>query len=85
MNDLDTEIFDIKWSPIHPSVFASGDCEGNIDLWNLSKDTESYLYRKSDESKRSINKIRWSNDGKNLLSGNSNGVVKLWKVDKQFY
>lgn len=84
MNDLQTEIFDIKWSPSHPSVFATGDCEGNIDLWNLGKETEQFIYRKSDESKKSINKLRWSLDGKKLLSGNSNGIVKLWRVDKQF-
>jgi len=85
MIDMSTEIFDIKWSPTHPSVFATGDCEGNIDLWNLSKETETFSFRKPDEMKKSINKIRWSNDGSKLLSGNSNGVVKLWIVDKTFY
>ena len=48
MNDLQTEIFDIKWSPSHPSVFATGDCEGNIDLLNLGKETEQFIYRKTE-------------------------------------
>lgn len=44
INDLDTEVFDIKWSPAHPTVFATGDCDGNIDLWNLAYDTENYQF-----------------------------------------
>ena len=86
MNDLETEIFDVKWSPTHPSVFATGDGLGNLDLWDLSKDTEGPRYWKSDESQRSaINKLWFSNDGKRILTGNSQGVVKLWSVDKSYY
>lgn len=85
MNDMETEIYDVKWSPTHPSVFATADGQGHIDLWDISKETESFRYRKEDPNKRAINKIRWTRDGKKLLSGNSMGVVKLWSVDKEFY
>ena len=33
-------IFDVKWSPIHPAVFASVDAMGKIDVWNINTDTE---------------------------------------------
>ena len=31
----------IKWSPIHPALFASVDGMGRLDLWNLNQDTDS--------------------------------------------
>mmetsp|Transcript_27434 Transcript_27434/g.20585 ORF Transcript_27434/g.20585 Transcript_27434/m.20585 type:complete len:139 (-) Transcript_27434:220-636(-) len=40
-------IYDVQWSPVHPSVFASCDGDGYIDLWDLNKDSESPLTRKS--------------------------------------
>ena len=33
-------VYDVAWSPSHPSLFASGDCAGRIDLWNFNSDTE---------------------------------------------
>ena len=35
-------VFDVKWSPIHPAVFASVDAMGRIDIWNINTDTEVY-------------------------------------------
>ena len=84
MTELEGEIYDMKWSPVHPSVFATSDGKGNIDLWDLSRRTDTYIYRKSEEKEEGINCIRWSNDGKKILTGNSSGVVKLWNVDKEF-
>lgn len=84
MHDSEVEVYDAQWSPVHPSVFATCNGYGQIDLWDITKETEEYRYR-NDADKRAINKIRWSHDGKRLLSGNSNGTVKLWNVDKEFY
>jgi dynein intermediate chain len=84
MYDGEVEVYDAQWSPVHPSVFASCNGYGQIDLWDISKDTEECRYR-LDADKRAISKIRWSHDGKRLLTGNSNGTVKLWNVDKEFY
>ena len=32
---------DVKWNPVNPSIFASGDAEGFIDIWDLTKDIEA--------------------------------------------
>ena len=40
-------VFDVKWSPIHPAVFASADAMGKVDIWNINTDTEvrcNYVY-----------------------------------------
>lgn len=33
-------VMDVKWSPIHPALFASVDTDGRVDLWNINTDTE---------------------------------------------
>lgn len=45
-------VYDVKWSPTHPAVFASVDGEGRLDFWNINSDTEVGLY--------SVNGLPWS-------------------------
>lgn len=33
-------VFDVKWHPNHPAMFASVNGAGKFDLWNLAADTE---------------------------------------------
>lgn len=33
-------MYDVKWSPTHPALFASVDGGAKFDLWNLNADTE---------------------------------------------
>lgn len=39
-------IYDVKWSPVHPSIFASVDGDGYVDLWDINKDVEAPIARK---------------------------------------
>lgn len=39
-------IYDVKWSPVHPSIFAAVDGDGYIDLWDINKDVEAPIARK---------------------------------------
>ena len=39
-------VYDAQWSPTHPSVFASCDAEGYVDIWNINKDIETPVVRK---------------------------------------
>lgn len=36
----DDYVYDVKWSPTHPALFASVDGGAKFDLWNLNADTE---------------------------------------------
>ena len=42
-------LLDAKWSPIHPALFATVDCMGRLDMWNLNNDTEVIVPRKTSE------------------------------------
>ena len=33
-------VYDVKWNPIHPAIFASANGSGNLDVYNLNKDLE---------------------------------------------
>ena len=65
-------VYDAQWSPTHPSVFASCDGEGNIDLWDIVKDIEApYLKHKAEI--HAIHKLKWSMDSRRILTGSAIG------------
>lgn len=33
-------VYDVKWSPVNPAVFATVDGTGTLDFWNLNQETE---------------------------------------------
>eukprot|EP00742_Colponemidia_sp_Colp-10_P005038 GILJ01005383.1.p1 GENE.GILJ01005383.1~~GILJ01005383.1.p1 ORF type:complete len:644 (-),score=93.54 GILJ01005383.1:168-2021(-) len=76
--------YDARWSPAHPSVFASVNGEGHVDMWDLNRDLEAPVARSSSQS-RAYNRIRWALDGRKLATGDSAGSLTVWDVDKAFY
>lgn len=39
-DEADDYVYDVKWHPTHPALFATVDGSGKFDLWNLNTDTE---------------------------------------------
>jgi dynein intermediate chain len=72
---------DVKWSPIHPNVFASCDAEGYVDIWDISTDMESPIVHTRKDT-TALHKLGWSTDGKRLATGGMNGIVSVYGVDK---
>eukprot|EP00922_Rhytidocystis_sp_ex-Travisia-forbesii_P063230 GHVS01094097.1.p1 GENE.GHVS01094097.1~~GHVS01094097.1.p1 ORF type:complete len:481 (+),score=58.83 GHVS01094097.1:92-1534(+) len=70
-------VYDVKWHPNHPAVFASANGEGFIDLWNLNNDWESPVYR-VETGGRAVNRLCWSEDGRRLMSGDGEGNLSVW-------
>ncbi len=75
-------VYDVQWSPTHPSVFASCDGEGYLDIWDINKDIEAPQVHKK-TSNMSINTLKWSLDGKKIAMGDSSGNLSMWNVDKE--
>eukprot|EP00826_Nyctotherus_ovalis_P021344 TRINITY_DN1686_c0_g1_i19.p2 TRINITY_DN1686_c0_g1~~TRINITY_DN1686_c0_g1_i19.p2 ORF type:complete len:275 (+),score=53.84 TRINITY_DN1686_c0_g1_i19:1271-2095(+) len=76
-------VFDVKWSPTHPSVFVSCDIEGYVDVWDLNTDMENpVLHHKKNSA--AIHRLAWSQDGKKLVTGGIGGVVNMYDVDKEY-
>lgn len=80
---------DVKWSPVHPSIFATADEAGGVALFDVER---SYLDAGTPFSRHtfkdavsgftatpSVNRIQWSKDGRQLAAGDIEGSVSVWK------
>lgn len=79
-------VYDVAWSPVHPSIFASADGSGKLALWDLTEETEVSLqvskpHTELDEKASktvALNKLSWSTDGKKLVVGDNAGDVFVY-------
>lgn len=72
-------VYDVAWSPTHPSMFALVDGGGNLDLWNLGADVDAPIARMH-HSKHAANRIAWAPSGTLIASGNSAGTLYIDKL-----
>eukprot|EP00920_Eleutheroschizon_duboscqi_P036615 GHVT01088121.1.p1 GENE.GHVT01088121.1~~GHVT01088121.1.p1 ORF type:complete len:507 (+),score=105.61 GHVT01088121.1:997-2517(+) len=70
-------VWDVRWHPKHPAVFAGANGDGTIDLWNINSNQDDPVFRASNDG-GAINKIVWSSDGRRLISGDARGKVAIW-------
>ncbi|KAJ1822393.1 hypothetical protein GGH91_001933 [Coemansia sp. RSA 2671] len=71
-------VYDARWSPVHPAVFASADGTGRLALWNLNQDME--LPVQWITSGRALNKLAWDRPGRRIAAGGADGVVSVYDV-----
>ena len=75
-------VYDAKWSPVHPAVFASVDGTGSLDLWHLNEDFEMPRH-KVQVSDHAMNRLRWSKDGRHIVTGSTQGHLYLYDVAQE--
>ncbi|XP_042632916.1 cytoplasmic dynein 1 intermediate chain 1 isoform X2 [Cyprinus carpio] len=73
-------VYDVMWSPVHPSLFAAVDGMGRLDLWNLNNDTEVPTASVTIEGAPALNRVRWAAGGKEVAVGDSEGRVWIYDV-----
>jgi len=87
-------VYDARWSPHKPGVFSSVDGAGNVEVWDLTIDTEVPVTRISPEINqsiqrgaymaRSLSKVAWEEkEGKRLAVGGAAGVVTVFEVESE--
>ena len=70
---------DIQFSPTEGTVFASGDCGGNIQIFDTRQKGKSMLCSKAHDT--DVNVISWNKIVTNLLaSGADDGVFSVWDL-----
>lgn len=69
----------MKWSPVHPALFAAVDGSGRLDLWNLNQDTEVPAASIQVEGNPALNKVSWTSTGLQVTVGDNLG--KIWVYD----
>uniref|UniRef100_A0A9J7WVM0 Dynein, cytoplasmic 1, intermediate chain 2a n=2 Tax=Cyprinus carpio TaxID=7962 RepID=A0A9J7WVM0_CYPCA len=76
-------VYDVMWSPVHPALFACVDGLGRVDLWNLNNDTEVPTASMSVEGSPALNRLRWSQSGREIAVGDSEGQIHIYDVGEQ--
>ncbi|CAG5134285.1 unnamed protein product, partial [Candidula unifasciata] len=78
--DNNDYVYDVRWSPIHPALFASVDGEGRLDLWNLNNETEVPTASIVIDGKPALNQCRWHETGHHISVGDNNGRIHVYDV-----
>lgn len=82
-------VYDAKWSPVKPSVFALVDGAGWLELWDISLETEEPVSRITPSQRqdgrtmlsKSLNKVAWEpNEGKRIATGGIDGSLTVFEV-----
>jgi dynein intermediate chain len=80
-------VYDAQWSPVHPSLFCMGDGSGNVDMWNVARDSEAPVYstKLPDTSSTSgetaaVSRIQWNHSGSHVAIGTSTGAICMYTV-----
>lgn len=73
----------MDWNPSNPGLFSSVNNEGYIDLWDLTADVEVPLVQHK-VNKFAINKCKWNRDGSKILTGDSEGIVNVFDLDRKY-
>lgn len=82
-------VYDARWSPIKPSVFALVDGAGWLELWDIAAETEEPVSRITPSTRqdgrvmlsKSLNKVAWEpNDGKRIATGGIDGCLTVFEV-----
>eukprot|EP01056_Protomagalhaensia_sp_Gyna25_P004807 Protomagalhaensia_sp_Gyna_25__4806@NODE_48_length_6292_cov_422_749400_g36_i0_p1_GENE_NODE_48_length_6292_cov_422_749400_g36_i0NODE_48_length_6292_cov_422_749400_g36_i0_p1_ORF_typecomplete_len623_score123_03ANAPC4_WD40/PF12894_7/1_3e02ANAPC4_WD40/PF12894_7/0_0003ANAPC4_WD40/PF12894_7/1e06ANAPC4_WD40/PF12894_7/0_081WD40/PF00400_32/4_9e02WD40/PF00400_32/1_4WD40/PF00400_32/0_11WD40/PF00400_32/1_3WD40_like/PF17005_5/6_6WD40_like/PF17005_5/2_6e05Ge1_WD40/PF16529_5/14Ge1_WD40/PF16529_5/0_054Ge1_WD40/PF len=68
-------VFDVKWAPNHPAVFATGDGGGSLCIWNLNRSWYQPRIQVQVEPSAAISRLEWLMGGKRVLAGTSTGKV----------
>uniref|UniRef100_A0A7S1KLW8 Guanine nucleotide-binding protein subunit beta-like protein n=1 Tax=Percolomonas cosmopolitus TaxID=63605 RepID=A0A7S1KLW8_9EUKA len=81
-------VYDVKWSPVHPAVFATVDGEGCLKVWNLDNHRNMPIYSKVIEdtpTRRSLNQLMFSPDGSKIIVGSIGGDVQLLRLEDSLW
>jgi dynein intermediate chain, cytosolic len=82
-------VYNAAWSPVKPGVFSVVDGAGNVEVWDLTVDTEVPISKAQPSSRKegrsmmskSLNRISWEQtEGKRLAVGGLDGAVTVFEV-----
>ena len=85
-------VYDARWAPYKPGVFALVDGAGTVEVWDLTSDIEVPACTGTPDTNkkaaqngslaRSLNKVVWEDrEGKRLAVGGAAGVASVFEVE----
>ena len=76
-------IYDVKWSPKRPGLFATCDGTGATELWNLTDDLEVPAAQFKPSVDVASSRVSFSSDGQHLLIGDAAGKINLVEISPE--
>lgn len=81
-------IYDVKWSPNNPAMFATADGDGRVDIWNLANDSElptastcvEPIGSNDTKIQPSLNKLIWTPNGNQVVVGDDVGRIHVYDI-----
>lgn len=75
---------DLQWSPGEPTVLASAECDGIVQIFDIRAKNKAMLTHKIHENGADVNVLSWNKLVKNLIAtGGDDGVLSVWDL-RQF-
>ncbi|KAI9350799.1 WD40-repeat-containing domain protein [Obelidium mucronatum] len=79
--ESDDYVYDVKWSPIHPSLFGCVDGNGVFDVYDLNQEVEIPSASVSvGTGGKALNKLAWEKSGQKTAIGSSDGFVYIHDI-----
>ena len=79
----DDYVYDVCWNPSNPSIFATVNNEGVMDLFDLTRDFEQPITQVKINN-FAQNKCKWNAEGSVIISGDSAGNVSLLGLGERY-
>ncbi|TPX60827.1 hypothetical protein PhCBS80983_g01515 [Powellomyces hirtus] len=78
--EADDYVYDVKWSPSHPSLFGCVDGSGRFDLYDLNREIEVPTVSMSTGTGKALNKLAWDKEGRRTATGSSDGQLYVYDL-----
>jgi WD40 repeat protein len=73
------KVTSLAWSPTALSLIASASSDSRVDVWDISKSyIENPVVPYEEKHAGSIDGVAWSPDGKEIVSGDEEGTLRIW-------
>jgi dynein intermediate chain len=82
-------VYDAAWSPVKPGVFSLVDGAGNLEIWDITIETEVPIAKSQPSGRKggrsmmskSLNRVAWEEtEGKRIATGGIDGTVTVFEV-----
>ncbi|TPX38502.1 hypothetical protein SeMB42_g06702 [Synchytrium endobioticum] len=78
--NADDHIYDLKWAPHHPALFASVDASGKFHVYDLTQETEVPAVSIAVGGGMALDKLAWDKEGRKTVLGSSDGHLYVYDI-----